>query len=170
MWFVVASGPSLTSEQVDKVRELGCPFIAISNVGLDYPDAVALVSHDSAWWMAHPKAWEFKGRKFCRHFFRDIERFDPLVKTGCNSGLMGMEIARDIFKAERIGLLGFDMHSVGGHHYFGKHPPKLKTTTPDRFKAHLRQFDTWSGPEVINFTPGSALKKFPMLDIHTFKL
>lgn len=167
-YVVAASGPSLTAEQMQIASRW--PIIAVSNVGLDYPECKALVSHDSAWWMAHPKAWDFKGRKFCRHHFRDIEQFVPSVTNGCNSGFMAMEVARDIFKAQRILLLGFDMHSVGGHHYFGRHPAKLKTTTPQRFEVHIKQFDRWRGPEVINCTPGSALTQFSKLDIHKIKM
>jgi hypothetical protein len=65
--------------------------------------------------------------------------------------------------ASRIVLLGFDMH---GSHFFGAHPPELSTTTPRRFKDHLKQFEAWRGCPVVNCTPGSALTRFPMGKLH----
>jgi hypothetical protein len=83
--------------------------------------------------------------------------------SGCNSGLQGMRVAQDILGASKIVLLGFDMH---GTHYFGPHPRPLANTAPARFKAHIAQFRTWTGCEVVNCTPGSELKQFPMADLN----
>lgn len=69
-----------------------------------------------------------------------------------------MYVARD-YGAKKIILLGFDMH---GTHYFGRHPEGLKNTTEIRFKQHMFQFRLFSGAEVINCTPDSALKRFPL--------
>jgi hypothetical protein len=90
-----------------------------------------------------------------------VERLEPTgeFNSGVNSGLQGMRVARDVFRATRIVLLGFDMH---GTHYFGKHPDPLKNTTQARFVSFLKQFDGWRHGEVINCTPGSALKRFLM--------
>lgn len=161
---IIASGQSLTDEDVDYVRcarETGKirGVVAVSNVGLDKaPWADALVSHDSAWWMNNKRAFDFVGRKFARQPLRKVERFLPIITNGCNSGFMAMDVARVIFKAERVILLGFDMH---GTHYFGPHPLSLRNTTEARFQQHISQFDKWTGPKVINCTPGSALTQFP---------
>lgn len=163
-WAIIASGQSLTLCQVVKclkARDVGIlkGIIAVSNVGIDLcPQADALVSHDGKWWGCNPKALKFKGRKFCRNSRAGVEVFIPQSDKGCNSGLMAMEVACGIFKAEKLILLGFDMH---GTHYFGAHPEGLKNTGEAGFNRHIGQFKSWRGCPVINCTPGSALKQFP---------
>lgn len=166
-WVIIASGQSLTSADVDYVKGLHeaekVKVVAISNVGLDKaPWADCLVSHDTKWWRANPEAMQFAGTKYARFQYGKCKPFRPVV-NGSNSGLMGMEIAW-ILGAQRIILLGFDMH---GTHYFGAHPEGLKNTDEGRFAAHIKQFDKWKGCEVINCTPGSALNIFPKAELRT---
>lgn len=168
IWFVIASGQSLTEKQVEKVRKAHAEnrvagVIAVSNVGIDlYPDADALVAHDGKWWAHNKEAHDFKGRKFCRNRRGGVEQFFSDIPTGCNSGYMAIQVAWKVFKADLIIILGFDMK---GAHYFGKHPEPLKNTKPERFLAHIKQFNNWRGPTVINCTPDSALKKFPLISL-----
>lgn len=163
---VIASGQSLTDIDCEKVRNAKIDgiidgVISVSNVGIDrYVDASALVSHDFSWWDAHPEAQGFKGRKFSKNGSNRTEPYDPKI-TGCNSGLMAMMIARDIYGAKKLALLGFDMH---GTHYFGKHTRKKLINTDDRrFKVHIDQFNGFTGCEVYNCSPGSRLNKFPKI-------
>lgn len=164
MWAVIASGQSLTLCQVVKclqARDAGIltGIIAVSNVGIDLcPQADALVSHDGNWWARKPDAMKFKGRKFCRNARAGVQVFIPASTKGCNSGLMAMEVAYQVFKAKKLLLLGFDMH---GTHYFGAHPKGLKNTAEAGFNRHIGQFKAWKGCPVINCTPDSALKQFP---------
>lgn len=166
-WVVLASGQSLTKEDVEYARQAREDgrikgFIAVSNVGIDLaPDADALVSHDGKWWANNREASGFEGRKFCNNTRYGIEVFHPSVK-GCNSGLMAMEVSFRVYGANKIILLGFDMH---GTHYFGQHPKPLNNTTITRFKAHIKQFNNWKYCEVINCTPNSSLKKFPLMNL-----
>jgi hypothetical protein len=171
MWVILASGQSLTKEQVEFVRKAKQEgrvngFIAVSNVGLDLaPDADALVSHDSSWWVVYPQSLEFKGWKFSARGYRGTEKYTHAEaghKDGMNSGLMAMCVARDRFKAKKLILLGFDMH---GTHYFGKHPSNLTTTNHLKFKWHIKQFEKFKGCEVINCTPNSELKIFPKAEL-----
>jgi hypothetical protein len=166
-WVVLASGQSLTKEQVDlclKAREADQikGIVAVSNVGLDLcPQADVLVSHDTRWWTEHPEALKFPGRRFCRSKIRGADVFRPSI-SGCNSGLMAMEVAFHVYKASEIIILGFDMH---GTHYFGVHRNGLKNTNVHGFRRHLAQFNSWKGCPVINCTVGSSLKKFPFLSL-----
>lgn len=168
IWVVIASGQSLKPEEIEYVRNIhasgNCKVAAVSNVGIDIaPWADILVSHDSSWWKNNPNAIDFEGIKYCRNHWKRCELFIPKPNNGCNSGYMAMQIAYDIYKAEKIILLGFDMH---GTHYFGKHPEGLKNTTEDRFKVHIKQFDSWNGCEVVNCNMNSALEKFPKISIY----
>lgn len=169
-WAVLASGPSITQDSVDLVRRARedgvlAGVAAVSNVGLDLaPWADCLLSHDSTWWKAHPKALKFPGEKVCSNFqFKNCIQYRSHNINGCNSGRMAMQYVWKKKEADRIILLGFDMH---GTHYFGKHTdPKLRNTSPQRFAIHIMQFDVWKGPPVTNCTPGSALKKFPFMPL-----
>lgn len=162
---VLATGQSVTADQVDFVRDMHasgkCGAIAVSDMYKLAPWADALVSNDCNWWRHHPAASGFKGRRFCGGSYSGTERLEQTIEfnSGVNSGLQGMRVARDMFGASRILLVGFDMH---GTHYFGPHPEPLRNTTRERYLKFLKQFDGWRFGEVINCTPGSALKRFPM--------
>lgn len=169
-WVIIATGPSLNDEEISKVKQFRQEgiidgVIAVNNAGLDKaPWADALVAHDSIWWMAYPQAREFSGRKFSKHRFSGTEKA-PCPLSNCNSGLLAMFVARDIYKAERLILLGFDFK---GTHYFGPHTAKvghqeLRNTTEEKFKVHIRQFESFSKCEVINCNLNSGLERFPKL-------
>lgn len=164
IFVVTGTGPSLTPELVSYVRRGSlaglCKVIAVNNAYQLMPWAEALVSNDWAWWRHHKDALDFAGRKFCAGLVRGTEKLAPDARfpSDSNSGLQGMRVAA-MLGASRILLIGFDMK---GSHYFGTHPAPLRNTTIARFKVHLRQFRRWKGPEVVNCTPGSALKQFPM--------
>ncbi len=146
-----------------------CPVIAVSDAYRLAPWADCLVSSDSKWWMAHPEAEKFAGEKYSRHERREVRAFRP-TPMAVNSGLMAMHLAKEK-GAERIILLGFDMQ---GSHYFGPHTAKwgahpgdvLSNTSDKRFRQHMGQFRQWRGCEVINCTPNSALKCFPVAHLH----
>jgi len=158
---IIATGQSLKTEDVEYVRGRA-KVIAVSDSYKIAPWADVLVSHDSKWWRHHNGVPEFKGEKFCAQTAPGAKPFRIFgYDSGLNSGLYGMYKARSM-GAKRIILLGFDMH---GDHFFGKHPEPLTNTPAAKFDHFIKQFDLWSGCEVINCTPGSALKKFPMADL-----
>jgi hypothetical protein len=60
------------------------------------------------------------------------------------------------------------MNNRNGAHFFGLHTARyndrvLKNTRKDDFDRHIKQFDKFQGCEVLNCTPGSDLKKFPLM-------
>lgn len=157
---VLATGPSLTVEQVEAVRHL--PVVAVSDSYRLAPWAMALAANDKAWWTNHPEAHQFAGRKFSTSEVRDVElipRTGPIY-THTNSGLLGIEVARTL-GATRVLLLGFDMM---GSHFFGPHPKPMRNTTEQRFKVFRDQFRDYplNGLDVVNCTAGSALTCYPM--------
>lgn len=166
VWCVLASGPSMSREIADSVRGR-CKVVAVSNCYELAPWADVLVSADGAWWKANPRALEFQGLKYglMPDFapVKGVEKFD--APSGINSGLLGLLVAAKL-GAKKILLAGFDMK---GSHYFGPHPAPLKNTSDVRFEAFKRQFVHYRPRkvEVINCTPGSGLKTFPMGDLET---
>lgn len=154
-YVVIATGPSLTDEQVNAVRHIPC--VAVSNAYEKAPWAKALVSADRKWWN-HYKP-EFEGLKFSVASVPDVEQVR--LVSGSNSGLLGMEVAVKL-GATSIILLGFDMH---GSHYFGKHPQPLRNTEPHRFEQFKIQFRDFRKVPVINCTPGSSLECYPKMSL-----
>jgi hypothetical protein len=65
--------------------------------------------------------------------------------------------------------VGFDLHRPGGRlHFFGNHPRPLRNE--ERFQVGIRNFEIAASDipphvEIVNATPGSALKCFPMMSL-----
>ena len=174
---VVATGQSLTEEQVSMVRDL--PTIAVNDAFRMAPWAAILYAADRQWWDANPDAAQFPGVKLCAmpggpalHMRSSgTLGFDPnpaRVRTGGNSGYQAVHVAIHT-GAERILLLGFDMH---GTHYFGPHTKsangkRLKNPSPESFRNWAERFGALNhrGAEIVNCTPGSALECFPKMSL-----
>lgn len=161
-WAILGTGQSLKVEDIEYLRGK-CSVIAVSDSYKLAPWADVLVSHDSKWWRHHPQAFEFAGQKYCRHAgVRAAAQFKVKdMGNGCNSGFMAMCVAKHL-GATRILLLGIDMY---GTHFFGPHPEGLNNTNASRFKIHIEQFSRFSGAEVVNCNPNSALKRFPFANL-----
>lgn len=162
---VLATGPSMSQAVADQVRGR-CKVVAVSDAYKLAPWADALASSDAAWWKANPMAAEFVGPKWtAAPDFRKVEGVErfPSADNGSNSGLLACQVAVSM-GATKILLCGFDMR---GSHFFGPHPAPLKNTQPARFQVFHRQFSRFRprGVQVLNCTPGSALKHFPMVDL-----
>lgn len=184
---VAATGPSLTVDQLDRVRGRA-KVIVVSDAWRLAPWADVLYSCDAKWWHHHRDAQSFQGMKvglsdcitfpdvrLMRHRKRDDVKgidpgqgFDPdpaYLATGANSGYQAVHLAAH-FAAARVVLLGFDMR---GSHFFGDHPPSLKRDAP--FATWIERFRTLAKPltergiEVLNCTPGSALDAFPTANL-----
>lgn len=150
----------------DFVRDK-CRVVAVSDSYRLAPWAEALVSNDCTWWHKHKDALRFAGRKFCAHWLDGTERipYHPQWGTRSNSGLQGMRVAK-LLGASLILLCGFDLSDAHGAHFFGEHPEGLKKSSAKDFKRHIQQFNDWQAPAVINCTPGSALRRFPIGNIY----
>jgi hypothetical protein len=192
---VLASGPSMTRDAAAKIRAAGIHCIAVNNQGIPTngkpamaPWADILYAADYSWWYNNKEAaLKFEGKKvaidtqndrwpwelleavvFLRH--GGVDGFDErpgYVRTGGNSGYQGVHLAVSL-GARRIIMCGFDMHSKNGEHWFGSH--HWKRNYASRYDLFLNRFKQ-SAPalleraEIINTTPGSALKCFPMMSL-----
>lgn len=93
----------------------------------------------------------------------------PAIRGGRSSGQTGIGLAIAL-GATRIVLHGFDMRIVGGReHHHGEYENNQRN--PGVYESHfLPAFAGWNetalraGVTILNATPGSALKEFPMLD------
>lgn len=158
---VICTGQSLTQADVDYCRGRA-KVVAVSDAIKLAPWADAMVSHDAAWWRAHPEV-DYSGPKWTAHpqgvSELGVNEFRP---SGGNSGTLGILVAQKM-GATKIVLLGADGK---GTHYFGKHTgPKLKNTTPLQFSMMHKQFAKLSKLPVVNCTPGSVLTCFPKMEL-----
>jgi hypothetical protein len=126
------------------------------------------VANDAAWWKAFPHAVEFAGRRFSVNKVAGVEQFPHSLGIGTHtcSGVLALEVAKSVFDADEILLLGADFH---GDHYFGRYSQECRNTNESRRLIHARQFSAWAAlnpcVRVINCTPGSALRCFRHADL-----
>jgi hypothetical protein len=156
---ILATGPSMSLDIARSVMGK-CSVLAVSDAFRLAPWADGLVSQDAAWWREHPDALQFPGRRFSGAQVDGVEKvpYEGAVAHGSNSGLLACHVAVKL-GARKILLCGFDMK---GSHFFGPHPEPLKNTKPARFDVFQEQFRRFRprGVEVLNCTPGSALKAY----------
>lgn len=178
----IATGPSLTQSDVDRVRGRA-RVIAINDAYTLAPWADALYATDAKWWHWHHGVPEFTGAKWSlehsqwvSHRARypyvqrlrntgthGLERQPTGLKNGRNSGYAAINLAYH-YGAARIVLLGYDMQATGGRsHFFGEHPNRQRSPYP----MFRQQFPTLikplakSGVEVLNCSRHSVLEAFP---------
>lgn len=184
---LVASGPSLTQEQVDQCRGKAVVIVINNNYKLA-PWADHLYACDPSWWQWHeddPDLLAFKGKKWTQNqnWKEETERFKQkhhltfieskseyglsespnIIHQGSNSGYQAINLAYHL-GAKRIILLGYDMQATDGKsHWHGDHPNGIKSSYP----AFVRHFNSMSahakelGLEIINCTAKTALTCFP---------
>ena len=177
----IASGPSLTQEDVDFCKGKGKVYV-VSDVHRIAPFADVLYSCDFQWWDHYKGVPEFAGEKWTIDQRAEakykINRINVLEKkpwseepgkivTGGNSGFQCMNLA-GVQGATRIILLGYDMQFGPDRkrHFFGEHPEQL--TRSSNYKSWVEKF-ALAAPhikaEVINCTRNSAIECFKKADI-----
>lgn len=177
---VLATGPSLTPDVAEAVRQAGIRTIAISDAFRLAPWADILWSCDAKWWLQHAQdALKFSGRKATLDGSCPFPQVYQLqnggqvgyderpthLRTGGNSGHQAVHLAAHL-GAARIILCGFDMRIVNGQrHFFGDHPKPLDKNSP--YPEFISDFEFLAealkdrGVQVVNTTPNSALRCFP---------
>lgn len=161
---LLAPGPSMSQGLADSVRHL-----RVGAVGRCWelaPWAEFLVSTDVKWWKTYPEAKSFAGEKFSPNDIEGVTRFrSGRVCHSTNSGAIAVDVAITKYGADRVLLLGFDMH---GSHYFGEYTNGLNNTPPARRRVHLAEYQRMANAfpdRIINCTPGSVLRCFPTMTL-----
>ena len=184
----IGGGPSVTPSAVDSIRGRA-RVIAINNAYILAPWAEMCYFADTRWWEWHqnqPVFKSFAGHKvtientgllikdeavFMLHNLNNEQLSESPngIHTGSNGGYQAVNIAV-LSGAKRIILLGYDMRFPGGKsHWHGGHPVK---NPADHYTMYAGKFATMLpqlkrlGVEVINATPGSAIKCFPFMDLN----
>lgn len=172
----LGTGPSLTPADVTLCRERA-RVIAINDAYQVAPWADALYAADESWWNSHQGAKDFAGLKYTIEPQRRVwpglqvlENTGPhgldgrptSLRTGFNSGYQAIHLAVH-FGARRILLLGYDLR--GGHFYAAKPAGDRKFAGWLKAYATLVEPLKAAGVEVLNCTPDSALRCFPMASL-----
>jgi len=177
-WFIIASGPSLTVEDVASLK--GQRVICINDNYRLAPWADVLYASDPTWWEWHAERVKlFKGRKITQDK-EAAEKYDleyiesregdglsrdpAYIHRGSNAGIQAINLAYH-FGARRIVLLGYDMQATGGKsHWHGKHPGESNDYSP--WHKWVWRYDPVAkdaqamGIEIINATRETALTCF----------
>lgn len=160
-WCVLATGPSMSQAVADAVHGR-CKVAAVSDSIRLAPWADVLVSADRAWWDFHGKKLDFAGPRYgVMPDFQQIKGVERVkAPSGTNSALVAAMVAVSL-GATKVLLCGVDLHSPGDH-FFGRHPEGLKSTPAKRLEVFKDQFARYrpKGVEIVNCSPGSALKAY----------
>lgn len=181
---ILASGPSLTQEQIAAARASGHFTLVVNRTYEAMPDASAMYSGDFLFWKVYIADIRktFKGKLWTqdataaqrwqinrvRGANRDGLGLDMIHLNG-NSGFQAINLAY-LWGYTRIVLLGFDMKfgPKGERHYHVDHPaPMVQSQTFHEWlhkSVQLARGLREEGIDVVNCTPDSALKCFPLLD------
>lgn len=172
----IASGPSLTQDDVDYCRGKAQVYVINTSYKLA-PWADVLYACDYAWWKYHDGAKDFIGQKWtyderaareyglnriCGLSNAKFSATPGRIVLGNNSGFQCLNLAA-LAKPKRIILLGYDMKLAAGgiKHWHGDHPGHMNKQSP--YASWLKFFSD-AKPlipcEVINCTVDTALKCF----------
>lgn len=172
----IASGPSLTVEDCDLVRQAGHPA-AVTNTSFRMaPWADVIFGMDSAWWKQYGKevAATCTGRKMSTSQAAPSHGAESLY--GCswfphalNSGAAVVELAI-ASGAARVILLGYDCQKTGGQtHWHGDHPKGLgNAMSVKRWPKHFQnvaEHARRAGCQVLNATRETALTCFERVNL-----
>lgn len=161
-WAVIT--PYVTQADVDQVKRLH--RVVVNDAFRLAPDADILVAQDLRWWQCNPDAIDFDGDKYSSASVPGVSplRPDGVICSGTDSGSVGIYKAVER-GAKRILLLGFHMHD---RHKFAKHQYPLRNPTQERlgvWRAHYAAMTKRLKVEIINCTPGSDLRCFPIMNL-----
>jgi len=189
-WVCIASGPSLTQDDVDHCR--GKARVVVVNDGYRLaPWADALYACDRPWWDLHfndvretfQGSWYSHSKpatdQYGAHHVEGVDG-EGLCKTpgcvhfGANGGYQVVNLAYH-WGARRILLLGYDCqadpYDPERTHWFGQHPGNLERGSPEKFGKWIRRYRALyddlkaEGVELINCSRQTAINFVPRMPI-----
>lgn len=163
----IASGPSITAEDCDLVRQSGLFTICVNDSWKIAPWSNVIYAGDLVWWGAHHKNINSRAQRYTSskniaesfgiHYLRN--RPSGMSNSGVDAIYLAVEMG---FK--RVLLLGYDCSVQRGSHWHGDHE-KTKNPNPSIVSGWHRQFALAADRldiEIINCSRESALECFPI--------
>jgi hypothetical protein len=170
----IGSGPSLTHEDCDLVRDSNYWTVAINNSVMMAPWAHALYAGDRAWWDTYwAQIQWFDGERYAYNTL--AREHGAITLANCpwfaspgNSGAGALRLAM-LAGADRIILIGYDCSIANGMHWHGPHQGSLSNCQsikrwPAQFKA-LADDANQQGIQIINASRATALECFDRMDL-----
>lgn len=192
--FVVATGPSLTSDVIRAVRMArwlqGWRVLLVNDAYKVLPIADILYASDWTWWKTHEGAKSFQGERWTSHsqvqsLIDDkslVASEYPLrlvaAATGKGFSTDGARIhygspEHSGFQAVNLALLlgaavvvlvGFDSHAPAGRTHFFGDHPPHLNRCKDEGYRHMARAYP-PHERILNATPGSAITAYPSVDL-----
>lgn len=172
----IASGPSLTAEDVELVRQSGHPAIVVNRTFRMAPWAPMMYAMDQYFWQAHFKEVErdFKGERWGYVRYPGvIATKGALYPTGWgNSGSYAISLAV-VCKPVKIVLIGYDCQfgPNGERHWHEDYPQGMgNATTIKRWPYHfdlISKYVASHGIKAVNCSRATALTCFERGDLET---
>ena len=166
----------------------GTAVIAVNDA--IYPCGFADIAYacDPQWWDLHGGLRAYRGLKVALGVSRGGQPFAPAyddvwwvecsgtdgwdddpdkIRSGGNSGYQALQVAAKGYSPKNIILVGYDMQ---GPHFFGEHPASIRmhpnmATWIQSYNILGDKLIDSMGINVVNASPGSALKRFPPVDL-----
>jgi hypothetical protein len=169
----IATGPSLTAEQIDYVHQARiadrCRVIAINEAGLGIyhplsaPWADVLYAADSSWWRHYQP--EFYGYRISGEPVEERTvslNGKTVTQVGVHSGFQALQLAITCGATKTI-LIGFDCSKDGGRNCHHNRPDHFKRDPNMNAWAEVyrRISKEWPDDEVLNATIRSKIDAFP---------
>lgn len=174
---MLATGPSLTIEDVNRVVDAGFLILGVNSIWKIYPHVDALYCGDYRYWKAYNEEIIAAGVT-CKRYSRSSRAEKVYNASYCksalgsayNSGQMAVELA--VRKgAEGVVMLGFDASVKLGIHFHGAHQ-KTPNPNPERASRWLPQFNTickaYPHANIVNCSRYTAIKSIPVMTLEDY--
>ncbi|TNV14917.1 hypothetical protein FH968_20550 [Buttiauxella sp. B2] len=167
----VASGPSLSSSDCQKLLEANIPIIAVNNSWRAAPFCSAIYAADCCWWEEYIEEITSPATRWCGDSFTanrfGINHHESKVPGSFNSGQRAIELAIHL-GAQRVLLVGYDCSIRHGAHWHGRHST---LANPDNFSVNhwheefKRLQQEYPSIEVLNCSRRTRMNCFPIMSL-----
>ncbi|MEE9647937.1 hypothetical protein [Enterobacter soli] len=168
--FCVASGPSLTKADCERVEQTGLPVVAVNNAYSLFQQPYALFAGDLAWWDVYGSRVSGELRRCTASRIASVKYGIEYQRFGAhdvafNSGSMAIQFAASL-GAKSIYLLGYDCSVSEGAHFHGQHSKGLRNPTTNSVAKWQNEFagvrDQLAHIEILNCSRRTELACFPL--------
>lgn len=164
--FCIASGPSLTKEDCELVRQSGIKTIAVNNSWEIAPFCDYIYAGDKKWWSIYFNKITIGAERWtCSTDAANTYKINYHIAGGAyNSGMRAIQFG--IFKGfKNIALLGYDCSLKNGIHWHGKHiDKKLRNPNKEKVSKWKDQFMRVSSQAIKNGVNVSNCSRYTELD------
>lgn len=165
----IASGPSLTDDDCNLIRESGLPTIVTNTTYQKYPSADVIFGADIVWWTTNLDRvlTTCPGLRVCDHERRNTidAHSHPRYRSFTNSGACAAALAVACGASEVI-LLGYDCQKTGGRwHHHPDHPVGRNCVTMKHWPKQFAELAKWADVPILNASRETALACFQRVSL-----